>query len=75
MKYLFKWLKSIFPKNNIYKKIKFEVEKDFPLLTHNARDAIIKSRLGIITNSTTFNLIKADFGDNGSKKIKEDLFK
>lgn len=55
-------------------KIKDEVDKEFPYLTPQARQAIINSRLEIIKGPPTGQIIKGDFGDNASKKVKGDLF-
>ncbi|MFZ3229832.1 MAG: hypothetical protein WA160_06480 [Pseudobdellovibrio sp.] len=60
--------------NQIDQKIQNEVEAEFPYLTPEARKAIVESRLQIINGPPTGKLIKGDFGDNASKKVKDDLF-
>lgn len=56
------------------KEIREEVEKDLPNLSPEGREAIIRSRLGILNPSTRPTLVKVDLGGNASKKSKDGLF-
>ena len=60
--------------NQIDKKIQNEVDAEFPYLTPEVRKAIVESRLQIIKGPPAGKLIKGDFGNNASKKAKDDLF-
>ncbi len=51
-----------------------QVEKEFPHLTPEAKNAIIESRLKIESTTSRPKLIKDDFGTDASKKIKDNLF-
>lgn len=54
--------------------IQNEVNSQFPHLTPEARESIIKSRLAIINNPRKPSIVQVDLGEDASRKIKEELF-
>lgn len=50
------------------------IEAELPFLTPEAREAVLQSRLKILSNATPAKLIKVDLGEDASKKVKENLF-
>lgn len=59
--------------NQLDQKIQREVEAEFPYLTPEARRAIIRSRLLIISPPAE-KPVRVDLGENASKKAKDNLF-
>jgi|GEM_PF-3449429 hypothetical protein len=54
--------------------IREEIEKTLPHLTPEAKEAVLRSRLGIWKGTETTQLVKGDLGKNAGKKIKDSLF-
>jgi hypothetical protein len=58
------------------KEIRKQVETDLPHLSPEAKESVIRSRLGILSegNTDTSKLVKVDLGKNAGKKVKDSLF-
>ena len=54
--------------------IRHEVEATLPNMGPEAQEAVIQSRLKILSNSGRPVLIQEDFGENASQKVKDKLF-
>jgi len=61
-------------REELEKKIRQEVESEFPLMPGAAKDAIIESRLKILEIPQQPILIHGDLGNNTSRRIKDNLF-
>lgn len=57
------------------KKIYDEVDAEFPYMSPEGRDSVVRSRLSIAKNAGKLpELIKVDLGPNASRKVKRQLF-
>ncbi|MDZ4660708.1 MAG: hypothetical protein SGJ18_03730 [Pseudomonadota bacterium] len=58
------------------KDIRKRVETDLPHLSPDAKESVIRSRLGILSEggTDTSKLVKVDLGENAGKKVKDSLF-
>ena len=59
---------------DVESQIRQEVESEFPFLTPSQRSAIMQSRVKIICSEGFADIVRADLGEDASRKIKEDLF-
>lgn len=56
------------------KQIRKEVEQELPHLTPEARESVLRSRIGVLKGTDTTKLIKADLGEDAGKKVKDSIF-
>lgn len=56
------------------KQIRKEIDKELPHLTPEAKESVLRSRLGILNGTDTSKLIKTDLGENAGKKVKDSIF-
>lgn len=56
------------------KQIRKEIDKELPHLTPEAKESVLRSRLGILNGTDTSKLIKTDLGEKAGKKVKDSIF-
>ncbi len=56
------------------KQIRKEIEKELPHLTPEAKESVLRSRIGILQGTDISKLVKVDLGENAGKKVKDSIF-